>query len=177
MKKAAAAILLLASLGLCGCGSQSTNSTVISSQAETTAASAEMAAASESAETSTAATAASAETAAASESTETSTAATATSAETAQTEPRTVETPEDFAYIIGVSDESGSPLSGVVIIFCDDETCEMLTTDERGVIRAERAARKYEVHIMSVPEGYEKPADTFTLDENSRRVEIVLKSR
>ena len=170
MKKTKSAILFFSSLKISGFGSQFPNSILISPHAETSSASAETAAASESTATSAETTATSAET------TATSAETSATSTETAQTEPRTVETPqEDFAYIIGVSDENGSPLSGVVIIFCDDETCEMLTTDECGVIRAERAAKKYEVHIMSVPEGYEKPADTFTLDENSRRVEIVLK--
>ena len=83
---------------------------------------------------------------------------------------------EDSAFFIKITDENGSPVTGVMITFCDEESCEMLTTDDDGVVKAEREPKAYEVHVVSVPEGYEAPEDAFSLDENNRSVTIVLKT-
>ena len=78
------------------------------------------------------------------------------------------------AYRVFVYDKNG-PVKGVVIQFCDDKSCTIGKTDEDGVARFEKpAGTVYEVHVLKVPDGYEKKADTFyTLDRYSD-IDIVL---
>lgn len=79
------------------------------------------------------------------------------------------------AYRITVIDTEGNPVKGVAIQFCDDSTCNLEKTDANGVASFDLPeGTQYEVHVLKVPEGYEKTSDEFrTLDVYSDLV-IVL---
>ena len=79
------------------------------------------------------------------------------------------------AYRIIVTDSSGDPVKGVAIQFCDETTCNIGKTDADGVVRFDLPeGTVYEVHVLKVPEGYEKNPDEFrTLDVYSD-LEIVV---
>ena len=64
-----------------------------------------------------------------------------------------------------VTDGEG-PVEGVTVQFCDETTCNMGKTDKDGVASfAMPEGVIYTVHILKVPEGYEKLPDEFqTLD-------------
>ncbi len=78
-------------------------------------------------------------------------------------------------YRIYVVDEQSAPVPGFMIQFCDDSICFMSPTDEKGLAAFAQPEGLYEVHVLTVPEGF-KPDDTIykTLDKYSD-VTIVLK--
>ena len=82
------------------------------------------------------------------------------------------------AYRIIVSDSSGDPVKGVAIQFCDETTCNIGRTDADGVVRFDLPEGVvYEVHVLKVPEGYEKNTDEFrTLDVYSDLAIVVNKA-
>lgn len=58
-------------------------------------------------------------------------------------------------YRVIVTDKNGSPVKGVAIQFCSDETCTMLKTDADGTaIFNMPEGKPYTIHILKVPEGY-----------------------
>lgn len=81
-------------------------------------------------------------------------------------------------YRITVTDNSGEPVKGAAIQFCDDTSCNIGKTDENGVVIFDMPEGvAYEVHVLKVPEGYEKNSDGFrTLDVYSDLVIIVSKA-
>ena len=78
-------------------------------------------------------------------------------------------------YRVMVTDTSGDPVKGVTIQFCDDSTCNLAKTDADGVAVFDMPeGTQYEVHVLKVPEGYEKNSDEFrTLDVYSDLVIIL----
>ena len=82
------------------------------------------------------------------------------------------------AYRITVADSSGDPVKGVVIQFCDETTCNIGKTDANGVVSFDvPEGVVYEVHVLKVPEGYEKNSDEFrTLDVYSDLAIVVDKA-
>ena len=78
-------------------------------------------------------------------------------------------------YRVMVTDTSGDPVKGVTIQFCDDSTCNLAKTDSDGVAVFDMPeGTQYEVHVLKVPEGYEKNSDEFrTLDVYSDLVIIL----
>ena len=60
-------------------------------------------------------------------------------------------------YRVIVSDTDGNLVKGVTVQFCSDTTCTMGKTDENGVaVFKMEEGPIYIVHILKVPEGYEK---------------------
>ena len=58
-------------------------------------------------------------------------------------------------YRVIVTDKNGSPVQGVAIQFCSDETCTMQKTDADGAaIFNMPEGTSYTVHILKVPKGY-----------------------
>ena len=57
------------------------------------------------------------------------------------------------------------PVAGALIQFCDDTACHVGITDENGLAAFDEQEGVYEVHVLSVPEGYELP-DTVQKTEN-----------
>lgn len=64
-------------------------------------------------------------------------------------------------YRVIVNDSNG-PVQGVTIQFCDESTCNLGKTDANGIATFEFPEGKaYEVHVLKVPEGYQKTGETF----------------
>jgi len=64
-------------------------------------------------------------------------------------------------YRVIVSDANG-PVQGVTIQFCDESTCNLGKTDANGIATFEfPEGTAYEVHVLKVPEGYQKTGETF----------------
>ena len=82
------------------------------------------------------------------------------------------------AYRITVTDSDGAPVKGVMIQFCDETTCNMGKTDDNGTVSFDMPEGVvYEVHVLKVPEGYEKNADEFrTLDVYSELTIVIDKA-
>ena len=70
------------------------------------------------------------------------------------------------AYRVIVSDQDGNPVKGVVVQFCSDVTCTMAKTDADGLASFDAdEGQVYTIHILKVPEGFEKNNEEFrTLD-------------
>ena len=78
-------------------------------------------------------------------------------------------------YRIIVLDENGDPVEKATVQFCSDVQCMMGKTDADGLATFEVPEGNYTVHILKVPEGYEKNPDEFTLPATYSDLSIVLK--
>ena len=78
-------------------------------------------------------------------------------------------------YRIIVLDENGAPVEKATVQFCSDVQCMMGKTDAEGLVTFEVPEGNYTVHILKVPEGYEKNPDEFTLPATYSDLSIVLK--
>ena len=83
---------------------------------------------------------------------------------------------DEGVYRVIVTDSSGAPVKGVTVQFCDDTACMMGKTDENGAASFPDAAEghPYTVHVLKVPEGYEKTEEEFTASDVFCDVRIVL---
>ena len=79
------------------------------------------------------------------------------------------------AYRIIVVDENGAPVEKATVQFCSDVQCMMGKTDADGLAAFEVPEGNYTVHILKVPEGYEKNPAEFTLPATYSDLSIVLK--
>lgn len=64
-------------------------------------------------------------------------------------------------YTVYVVDEKGNPVSDAMVQICDDNTCQVLLTDDQGMVSCPVEADSYDVHILKVPDGYETPDELF----------------
>ena len=64
------------------------------------------------------------------------------------------ETENAGGYQVQVTDEDGSPVSGVMVQFCSDSECMMGKTDDSGMAQFDQPAGTYTIHILKVPEGF-----------------------
>ena len=78
-------------------------------------------------------------------------------------------------YRIIVVDETGAPVEKATIQFCSDVQCMMGKTDADGLVTFDVPEGSYTVHVLKVPEGYEKNPDEFTLPATYSDLSIVLK--
>ncbi len=63
--------------------------------------------------------------------------------------------PEGMArYTVRFVDQNGDPVANVMAQVCDVETCEVLPSDENGVVTCVKAEYAYEIHVLKAPEGY-----------------------
>ena len=60
----------------------------------------------------------------------------------------------DAAYTLRFVDQNGSAVSGVIANICDETTCTPMFADENGLITFEKAPYPYDIHVISIPEGY-----------------------
>ncbi len=75
--------------------------------------------------------------------------------------------PEGYAqYTITFTDVEGNPVSGVLAQVCDESTCNVLKSDETGVVTFTGTCYAYEVHVLSVPAQYADVEGTFTMAED-----------
>jgi thiol-disulfide isomerase/thioredoxin len=69
-------------------------------------------------------------------------------------------------YRVIVSDTDGDLVKGATVQFCSDTTCMVGKTDENGVAVFEmEEGPTYTVHILKVPEGYEKNSEEYLTAE------------
>ena len=77
-------------------------------------------------------------------------------------------------YRVIVNDANG-PVQGVTIQFCDESTCNLGKTDANGVATFEfPEGTAYDVHVLKVPEGYQKTGETFKTLSNYSDVTITI---
>ena len=88
--------------------------------------------------------------------------------------PHTAANDEGVFRVI-VSDTDGNLVKGATIQFCSDTTCSMGKTDENGVaVFKMEEGPVYSVHVLKVPEGYEKHTGGCKTDETYCDVYISL---
>lgn len=66
-------------------------------------------------------------------------------------------------YVVKYVDQDGNPVAGVMCQVCDEETCQVFTSDENGVCAFTLAPYAWEIHTLKVPEGYEGDTETITI--------------
>ena len=89
----------------------------------------------------------------------------------------TVSESQDILYNVYVTDENG-PVEGVTIQFCSDSCCKMGKTDENGVTSFSMPVGDvYDIHVLRVPEGYEKDPTLYHTTDGSNEVRIQLKKQ
>ena len=57
-------------------------------------------------------------------------------------------------YVINVVDQDGNPVEGVMANLCNDSTCNMVKSDDKGVMTFNGKPFAYHITILKVPEGY-----------------------
>ncbi len=71
-------------------------------------------------------------------------------------------------YRIYVKDQDASPVEGAMVQFCTDTTCLVGQTDKDGMASFTEAPGIYDVHILSVPDGYDEVTEGYnTIDSYS----------
>ena len=79
-------------------------------------------------------------------------------------------------YVVHVVDQKGNPVQGAMVQFCTDDTCELGKTDENGVASFDDPEGVYDVHILKVPEGYQKDDNEYRTSATYGSLEIVLQA-
>lgn len=74
-----------------------------------------------------------------------------------------VEVITEAAYTVKYVDQDGNPVAGVMCQVCDEETCQVYTSDENGVCEFVLAPYAWEIHTLKLPEGYEGDTETITI--------------
>ena len=80
-------------------------------------------------------------------------------------------------YAVTVTDESGAPVSGVMIQVCSEETCLMETTGRDGTAVVEAKRYPYEIHILKTPEGCAPDTQIYVMPEEGGSIVIQLKKQ
>ena len=80
-------------------------------------------------------------------------------------------------YRVIVQDESEAGVKGVKVQFCSDMECNMGETDENGIASFEGFDEgSYTVHVLVVPEGFEKDSAEYEAPATYGDVTITLKA-
>lgn len=82
----------------------------------------------------------------------------------------------DGTYVINVTDEAGNPVPGVMVQVCDETTCQLLPTGADGKATHVGPCYPYEIHILKVPQGYQKVSEPFTMPAEGGEITIQLPS-
>lgn len=69
-------------------------------------------------------------------------------------ESQTREKADKSTYTLKCVDQNGSPVAGVMLQVCDEETCQVLVSGADGMCEFTAAPYAWEVHILKAPEGY-----------------------
>lgn len=78
-------------------------------------------------------------------------------------------------YLVRFTDAGGKGVPGVMLQVCDDSSCRVYTSDENGECRFTLSPFAYELHVLSVPEGFEADESVYTAPANGGETEIILK--
>ena len=80
-------------------------------------------------------------------------------------------------YRVIVQDEAEAGVKGVRVQFCSDITCNMAETDENGIATFEGFDEgSYTIHVLTVPEGFEKDTAEYEAPDTYGDVTITLKA-
>ncbi len=80
-------------------------------------------------------------------------------------------------YRVIVQDESETGVKGARIQFCSDITCNMAETDENGIASFEGFDEgSYTIHVLTVPEGFEKDTAEYEAPDTYGDITITLKA-
>jgi len=69
----------------------------------------------------------------------------------------------EAVYTVKYVDQNGAPVAGVMCQVCDETTCQVFVSDENGVCEFTLAPYEWEIHTLSIPEGYEGDTETVTI--------------
>ena len=84
---------------------------------------------------------------------------------------------QDVSYNVYVTDENG-PVAGVTIQFCSSTSCKMGKTDAEGRVSFIMPAGEiYDIHVLRIPEGYEKDDAVYHTEDEKSDVRIQLKKK
>ena len=84
---------------------------------------------------------------------------------------------QDVSYNVYVTDENG-PVAGVTIQFCSSTSCKMGKTDAEGRVGFSMPAGEiYDIHVLRIPEGYEKDDAVYHTEDEKSDVRIQLKKK
>ena len=84
---------------------------------------------------------------------------------------------QDIKYDVYVTDENG-PVAGVTIQLCSSTSCQMGKTDAEGLADFSMPAGEiYDIHVLKVPEGYEKDDAVYHTEDEKSDVQIQLKKK
>ena len=79
-------------------------------------------------------------------------------------------------YRILVTDESGTPVPGVMVQFCSDTECRMERTDESGTAYFDPGTGPCTVHVLRVPAGFVPDDTEYAVPETPASMTIVLRA-
>ncbi len=57
-------------------------------------------------------------------------------------------------YAFRFVDQSGEPVEGAILLVCDDSSCSPYTSDADGMVQFDKTGTNFNIHVLSVPEGY-----------------------
>ncbi len=60
----------------------------------------------------------------------------------------------DVTYTFRCVDENGAPISGVTLQVCNDSTCSVYVTDDKGECVVSLPSDNYEIHVLKAPDGF-----------------------
>lgn len=90
-------------------------------------------------------------------------------------ETASVQGSEENLCRVTVSDADGNAVEGAMVQFCSDDACVLGKTDAEGVASFEaEEGITYTIHILKVPEDYEKTDEEFTVAGTDSEVHVVL---
>ncbi len=69
----------------------------------------------------------------------------------------------ESTYTVKYVDQDGNPVAGVMLQVCDAETCQVMISDENGVVTFTTLPYTWELHTLKVPEGYTGDTETKTI--------------
>ncbi len=62
--------------------------------------------------------------------------------------------PDQVKYMISCIDQDGNPVAGTMIQVCDETTCQVFISDEKGQCTFTAEPKAWEVHVLMAPQGY-----------------------
>ena len=68
----------------------------------------------------------------------------------------------DVTYTVTYVDQNGDPVPGVMCQVCDENMCQVFTSDANGICKFTLPAKSYEIHTLKIPAGYEGDTTTIT---------------
>ena len=86
--------------------------------------------------------------------------------------------PSEITLSLNFRDTEGGPVAGVMATVCDEGSCTMVISDTEGLGTFTGAPGAYEIHVLSVPEGYTLPGEsTIPVAPTESTIDILFEKR